>query len=180
MVRRQTSDAARLTGTVRIRKYDADGQLLLDVVRHNLTTYVGDQMYAGLGGWVSGAPAVPTGMKLGTGNTATYPPAKSGAGAALVTYLAGSECPFDSGFPNLTTVVVNTVTEQAINYQCTWGLGVATTALNLTEVAIVNDALVDAASSAGNTIARVSFGALAPKTAAEVLTIAWAHNLVGT
>jgi hypothetical protein len=42
------------------------------------------------------APTAVTGMKLGTGSTAA---AKNGAGAALVTYLTGSNLTFDATYP---------------------------------------------------------------------------------
>ena len=64
------------------------------------------------------ASATPTGMKLGTGSTA---PAKSGAGAAVVTYLTGSNKAFDATFP---TAVAGVVT-----YKRTYAAGEATYAV---------------------------------------------------
>jgi hypothetical protein len=72
------------------------GRLLRSGACPNLITQVGCQMYWERGAGIAGAPAVPTGMKLGTGSTAPTP---TGAGAALATYLANSQQGFDSGFP---------------------------------------------------------------------------------
>ena len=134
----------------------------------NLITSVGDQYYAGRAALSSSLPAQVTGMKLGTGSTA---PAKSGAGAALVTYLADSHQAIDGSYP---TAAAGVVTHRA-----TYAAGKATTASPITEVVLVTDALANATSSAANTIARALLSGIGSKGAGDSLTITWTHTLLG-
>jgi hypothetical protein len=108
-------------------------------------------------------------MKLGTGTTAA---AKSGAGAALVTYEAASNNAFDASFPVLVDLASDTGWQ--IQYKVTWAAGDVTETA-LTEAVIVNDAATDATSTAANTIARVVFTAI-NKTASDTLVITWNHT----
>src|SRR5262245_21565109 len=62
----------------------------------NLITDIGDQYYGERAAGIGGAPNQVTGMRLGTGSTA---PSKTGAGAAIVTYVSGSQKAIDGGFP---------------------------------------------------------------------------------
>jgi hypothetical protein len=124
------------------------------------------------------APAAPadatkvTGMKLGTGTTAV---AKSGAGAALVTYLTASNVAFDATWPK----AVNLGAGLGVNaqYQTTWPAGTATNAA-ITEAVIVNDSATNATSTAANTISRTVFTAI-NKTATDVLVGTWNHKQLG-
>lgn len=176
-MKRRSASGLGIVGRLTIRKYGAGGELLVCIVTHNLTTYVGDQMYAEAGAGIAGAPAVPTGMKLGTG-AAT--PSKSGGGSALGTYVSGSDAGFDAGFPQSAQVTIDGTTSRQILYQCTWPAGVATTLVNLTECALVNDALADATSTSANTVARALIGDPIPKDINQKLVIEWAHRLRGT
>jgi hypothetical protein len=108
-------------------------------------------------------------MKLGTGATAV---SKSGAGAALATYLAGSNKAFDATFP---TVAANVAT-----YKRTYAAGEATTASNITEAVVVNDTIAtDATSAAAATVSRVLLASPAPKAAGDTLTVTWTHTFTG-
>jgi len=176
-VRRRSASGLGISGTVTVRKFGPNGELLLCIVTHNLVTAVGDQMYAERGAGIAGALAVPTGMKLGTGSTT---PGKAGAGSALDTYVTGSDAGFDATFPSSAQVTVAGVTSWSITYQCTWLAGVATTVVPLTEVVLVNDALADATSTAGHTVARALIGSPIPKDANQELVVEWAHHLRGT
>ena len=89
-------ETAGIRGTVVAELYGPDGELKARCETHNLVTAVGDQFYAGRAVLSAGLPAQVTGFKLGTGSTA---PAKSGAGAALAAYLAGSNKAPDAGYP---------------------------------------------------------------------------------
>ena len=145
-----------------------DGELIARHESENLITSTGDQMYASRGAGLV-TSATPTGMKLGTGSTA---PAKSGAGAAVVTYLTGSNKAFDATFP---TAVAGVVT-----YKRTYAAGEATSASAITECVIVTDAIAtDAASSAANTASRVLLTGIPSKGAADSLTVTWTHTLLG-
>lgn len=171
-------DESTTTGAVVIEVRDAAGNLKSRQIARNLITDAGDQYHARriAAGIAPANPAQPgalvTGMKLGTGATAA---AKNGAGAALVTYLAGSNRVLDAAFPTAETLGAGQ--GWTTTYQCTFGPGVGTHAA-LTEVALVTDAAADATSTAANTVARVVFAAT-PKGATDSLTIAWAHKQQG-
>ena len=161
-------------GTLLIQLFGEDGALKDERKVGNLITTAGDEYYAKRGA-AAVTPAAPadvtkvTGMKLGTGTTAA---AKSGAGAALVTYETGSNNPFDATFPLLVDLASDTGWQ--IQYKTTWAAGDVTEAA-LTEAVIVNDAGTDATSSAANTISRVVFSAI-NKTASDTLVITWNHT----
>ena len=95
-----------------------DGEVKDRGVSYNLITDVGDALYgsraiAGINSNGVSADTQPTGMKLGTGTTAV---AKNGAGAALATYLSGSNLAFDSTFP---TEDQSAGTGYVATYKCT-------------------------------------------------------------
>lgn len=172
-----TSQLTRI-GIADLYLIDKFGRLLWFERVHNLITTPGDEYYTkmGIAGVLPNAPAAPTkvtGMKLGTGTTAA---AKSGAGAALVTYLSASNIAFDAGFPNAAAVVGTDTGWDAI-YQTTWNAGVATNSA-ITEAAIVNDQSVNATSSAANSISRITFTAV-NKTATDIFIINWKHRTLG-
>jgi hypothetical protein len=165
------------TGNVLIQLFDEDGNLKDERRGGNLITDAGDLYYASMAiALVTPAtPAQPTkmtGMKLGTGVTAA---SKSGAGAALVTYITGSNKAFDATFP----VVQNLGAGLGVNgqYKTTWGAGVVTNSA-ITESVIVNDAGTDATSTAANTAHRITFTAI-NKTATDTLVITWNAKFLG-
>lgn len=163
---------ARIQGEVAWLLQGPDGQVKRAGRVRNLITQVGDQMYAERALAISGAPAAPIGMKLGTGSTAV---AKTGAGAAVVTYLAGSNLAFDATYPQSAL----NGSARRITYKCTYGPGVATSAATpITEAVIFNNTNADAASTAAQTIARaiVSPGT---KDTGDTLTVFWYHDLLG-
>jgi hypothetical protein len=165
------------TGSVLIQLYDENGELKDERRGGNLITDAGDLYYAGMAIALvtPAAPAQPTkmtGMKLGTGTTAA---AKNGAGAALVTYLTGSNKAFDATFP--ATVNLGAGNGVQGQYKTTWGAGVATNAA-ITEAVIANDAGTDATSTAANTSHRIVFTAI-NKGAADTLVITWNALLKG-
>lgn len=112
------------------------------------------------------------GMKLGTGSTAT---AKSGAGAALVTYLSNSHQAFDATYPSTS----GTSGGRVVTYKVTYAAGKATSASNITEAVIFLDFLADATSTAANTICRALLASPAPKAAGDTLTLTWTHTALG-
>ena len=136
----------------------------------NLITQVGDQVYAERGAGIMTLSA-PVGAKLGTGTTT---PSKTGAGAALGTYIATSNIVHDATYPQS---ALNGASRR-ITYKFTFGAGVGTTATAIGEIALTNDANANATSTAANTVARalISPGA---KAAADVLTITWTQDALG-
>lgn len=166
------NEATAIKGRITWQLTAPDGSLIREGEVDNLVTAIGDRMYAERGAGVSGAPAVPTGMKLGTGGGAT---AKTGTGSSLTTYLSDSHQGFDSGFPAASTPT----SARRITYKVTWGPGKATTTSAITEVVIVNETLADATSASSATIARALLSGVASKGAGETLTVTWTHDLLG-
>lgn len=163
------SHSSGLSGRIRVLLTGPDGEVITDVTRPNVITRPGDTMYAARGAGVASPPAVPTGMKLGTGTTT---PAKTGAGAALGSYLADSHQPLDA---TPTHALVGGLRE--VTYVATWGTGKATTASAITEVVLVNHALTDATSGAAATIARAAVTGVPSKGVGDTLQISWTHTL---
>lgn len=164
-------------GNILIQLFDENGNIKDERRADNLITDAGDLYYAGMAiALVTPAtPAQPTkmtGMKLGTGTTAA---SKAGAGAALVTYITGSNNPFDASFP----ATQNLGAGLGVNgqYKTTWAAGDVTNAA-ITEAVIVNDAATDATTSAANTSHRVVFTAI-NKTASDSLVITWSAKFLG-
>lgn len=163
----------RIDGLVIAEMFGPDGELKSRVVSCNLVTAVGDQMYAGRGSGIGSPAAAPTGMRLGTGaNSGGNAPSKTGAGAALTTYLSGSNKAWDATYPQAASGVAT--------YRVTWAAGEATTASAITEAVIVNDTIAtNATSSAANTISRVAIAGVGSKGASDTLQITWTHTLLG-
>src|SRR5690348_3862541 len=82
-VRLRERDAYGLRGEGWYELRDEDGALKELGAFTNLITDIGDNYYMERAAGISSPPNQVTGMKLGTGTTAV---AKSGAGAAIVTY----------------------------------------------------------------------------------------------
>lgn len=172
-----TQEVFAIQGEVTITLLNSDGEIKSEEVVENLVTTAGDEYYAkkaivGVAPAAPGAPTAASGMKLGTGTTAA---AKSGAGAALVTYETGSNNLFDATFPSTEDLTGDTGWNAV--YQTTWAAGDVVEAA-LTEVALVNDAGTDLTSSAANTYSRAVFTAI-DKTADDTLIIVWKHKFVG-
>lgn len=165
---RGLDDKAGLHGTVTAVLRGPDGRIKARCVVRNLITSVGDQYYAGRAALSSGLPAQVTGMKLGTGSTAV---AKTGAGAALVTYLSNSHQADDGTYP--------TATGGVVTHRVTYAAGKATSASAITEVVLVTDTLADATSTAANTICRALLSGIGSKGASDSLQITWTHSILG-
>lgn len=165
----EAEDFLSMKGMVLIAVQRASGELECQIVR-NLITEVGDEYYGERAAGISSPPAQVAGMKLGTGSTAV---AKTGAGAALDTYLSGSNKAIDGSFP--TSSLAGSARQ--IQWKTSWGAGVVNGSA-LREVVIVNDN-VDATSTAANTYSRALFG---PMTlgALDTIAITWNHLLEGS
>lgn len=167
------SDQAGIHGWVTMELRGPDGELKGYFEGPNLVTQVGDQYYGERAAGIASPPAQITGMRLGTGSTAV---AKTGAGAALVTYLSGSNKALDGGYP---TSSLNG-SSRRITWRRTYAAGEATTASAITEAVLVNDTIAtDATSTAANTISRVLVAGVGSKGASDTLTVTWNHDLLG-
>lgn len=165
-------DRAGLSGWVEVDLYDEDGNLKLHLAVPNLITEVGDEYYGERAAGIASPPNQVSGMRLGTGTTAV---AKTGAGAAIVTYVSGSSIAIDGGFP---TSALNG-SSRRIQWKTTWGAGVAT-ASSISEVVITNEAsLTDVAGTAANTISRALLSPVVNKGASDTLAVTWNHDLLG-
>lgn len=170
-------DLSGLVGYGTVLLLDGDGKVKEIEPFLNKITTAGDEYYArravaGIGTPNIAQPTLANGMKLGTGSTAV---AKSGAGAALVTYETGSNNLFDTSHPALSDLTGDTGWDAV--YKTSWGAGDVIESA-LTEAVIVVDAQTDATSSAANTIARIIYTAK-NKTADDTLAITWAHTFNG-
>jgi hypothetical protein len=164
---RGAASAMGVIGQVTVELHDADGNLKYREVVKNLVTSVGDQLYASRGAGLTSS-VLPVGMKLGTGSTAV---AKTGAGAALVTYLTNSHLAFTTGVAASAGVAT---------YICLYPAGKATSASTpITEVVIYTDTTADATSVAANTISRALLAGIASKQSTDTLTVTWTHTVLG-
>lgn len=165
-----------LTGLVHVKLWRADEHgREIDVLDEqwveNLITQVGDEYYGERAAGIASPPDQVTGMRLGTGTTAA---AKTGAGAAIVTYISGSNQAIAGGFP--TSTIPGSA--RRIQWQSIWAAGDSTNSA-ITEAVITNEnPLTDVAGSAANTISRVVFAAV-NKGAGDTLTATWSHDLLG-
>lgn len=149
-----------------------DGELKQSGQFGNLITQVGDQYYGERAAGTAGPPNQVSGMRLGTGTTAV---AKTGAGAAIVTYVSGSQKAIDGSFP----VPSLSGSSRRIQWKTTWAAGQAT-ANSIAECVITNEAtLTDVAGTAANTIARALLSPVVNKGANDTLAITWNHDILG-
>lgn len=166
------TDLAAIRGIVEVRLYDADGNLTLEQVIENLVTQVGDQYYGERAAGIASPPGQVTGMRLGTGTTAA---AKTGAGAAIVTYVTGSSVAIDATYPQSSL----SGSSRRITWRTTWAAGVAT-ATGIAEAVITNESpITNVAGTAANTIARALLSPTVNKGASDTLEITWQHDLLG-
>lgn len=166
-----SNDQTGIFGEVHAVLTGPDGEIKGECRVKNLVTAIGDQYYAGRAALSSSLPAQVTGFRLGTGSTAV---AKTGAGAAIVTYLSGSNKANDASFPTAAAGVVT--------WKRTYAAGEATTGSAITEVVLNTDTIANdnaTTATAANTIARALLTGIASKGASDTLTITWTHTLLG-
>lgn len=162
-------DVGIIRGHLIVELFDEFGNLKDYQEVENLITQVGDQYYAERAAGVAGAPAVITGMQLGTGTTA---PAKTGAGAAIVALIASSLVA-NSGLPASSL----SGSSRRLAYAASWPAGTATNAA-IAEIALVNQAVAtQTVAPAANTISRALI--TVNKGAADVLNVTWNHDFLG-
>ena len=148
------------------------GVVTQEIEFDNLVTQVGDQYYGERAAGIASPPAQVTGMQLGTGTTA---PAKTGAGAAIVTLVAASLVAISGGFP--TSTIPGSA--RRIQWQTLWSAGTAT-ATGIAEVALVNQSTgTQTVAPAAATIARALLSPTVNKGASDTLTVTWNHDLLG-
>lgn len=165
------TESIPIRGILHVRLFDQYGYLLGESVEDNIVTQVGDQAYAERAANI-GAPAAPTGMKLGTGSTA---PSKTGAGSQMTTYLTNSHQAFDATYPTSALQGAS----RRIWYRTTWPAGKATSAGAIAECCIVNNTLADATALSANTVSRALVTGVPSKSATDVIIADWTHDFGG-
>jgi hypothetical protein len=167
------TDGLAIVGFGYYELIDEKGRLKQSGTFANLVTQVGDEYYGERAAGIASPPDQVSGMRLGTGTTAV---AKTGAGAAIVTYVTGSSVAISGGFP--TSALSGS--SRRIQWQTLWAAGVAT-ANGITEWVITNEAtLTNVAGTAANTVSRaIDAGSPVNKGASDTLTITWNHDLLG-
>lgn len=171
---RDGAELLTVRGLVVAEMFDVDGNRIGYCRSSNLITRIGDQYLMERATGISSPPAQVTGMKLGTGSTAV---AKTGAGAALITYLTDSHQAIDATFPASS---LNS-TARRITWRTTWAAGKATSASTpITEAVLVNETLADSTSAASATVARILLTGIGSKQASDSLVVTWTWDLEGT
>lgn len=146
--------------------------LVQQVAFENLVTQIGDQYYGERAAGIGSPPAQVSGMRLGTGSTAV---AKTGAGAAIVTYVTASNKAIDATWPQSSL----NGSSRRIQWKTTWNAGEAT-ATGIAEVVITNEAsLTNVAGTAANTVSRALISPTVNKGASDTLAVTWNHDLLG-
>lgn len=152
----------------------ADGEVKQSGSAHNLVTDYGDQWAAERTAGVANAEPAVSGFRLGTDAAA---PAKSGAGATIGAYVAGSVRALDANYPTVTDIGAD---GYRATYSVSWPVGVAT-ANGIAECAVTNDAaLADDAGNAGNTVARFLLSPVVNKGENDTLQVEWYNDYNGT
>ncbi len=150
----------------------SDGVVKYDETVHNLVTDYGDDMVATR--MVLDAVNIVTGMRLG--NDSATAVAKNGAGAAMVTYISGSQEALDAIAGEATKGAGN---GWRITFVCTW-IAADVTDADIEEAVLTNEtALTDVAGVAGNTVARVIFPSTIDKQAGDTLEVTWQVDFLG-
>lgn len=163
-------DNLSIKGTVEWELRGPDGKVKEHGKAENLQTQVGDQYWGERAAGITSPPAQITGMRLGTGTTAV---AETGAGAAIVTYVSGSNAAISGGFP---TSSLNG-TSRRITFKASWAAGVATNAA-LAEAVLTNETgPTDVAGTAANTTGRVLLSPAINKGASDTLDLTWNVDL---
>ena len=169
--RRPTADTAGVRGHGVARIIGPDGTVKAEAPFTNLVTDTGDEVIAeALAG---DSPDLVTGMRLGDDNTA---PAKSGAGAAIVSYVSGSAQALDATYPQ--TSDKGGGDGHRVTYRVTWDAGDATED-GIIEVVLTNAAISDVAGTAANTVARALLSSAVNKGVDDSLEVTWHVDILG-
>lgn len=164
-------DTIPMKGRVEWTLTGPDGEVKDSGSSDNLLTLVGNQYYGERAAATTSPANQVSGMRLGTGTTAV---ATTGAGAAIVTYVTGSQAAISATYPQSSNPSGAT---RRITWKSSWAAGVATNAA-LAEAVITNEAtLTDVAGTAANTISRVLLSPTINKGASDTLDLTWQHDL---
>ena len=168
---READSKIRIVANVEVLLTGPDGEVKYHEIGENLVTDYGDEHIANR--LFDDTFDIVTGMRLGTGVTAA---AKSGAGAAIVTYETGSNEDLDAA---ATVSDLGGGSGHRTIHVCTWIAGDVTEAA-LAEVVLSDEtALTDVAGVVGDTVARFVFAATIDKQAGDQLVVTWNIDFLG-
>lgn len=171
LIKQDPSDRAVLRSNVHVELIGPDGVVKQQFHVKNLVTDHGDEMMAAR--IYDDAQNIVTGMRLGTGSTAA---SKNGAGAAIVTYISGSQELLDAAATDATK---GAGSGWRTTYICTWEAGDITNAA-IAEVVLTDEtALTDVAGTEANTVARFVFPATIDKQSDDLLRVTWNVDHLG-
>ena len=168
---RTHTDKVQLRANVHLQLVGPDGTVKYEEHGENLLTDHGDNMIAAR--IYDDTQNIVTGMRLGTGNTAA---AKNGAGAAIVTYITGSQKSLDAPATDATK---GAGLGWRTTYVCTYVAGDVTNGA-IAEIVLTDETpLTDVAGAEANTVARYVLGATIDKQAADSLVATWKIDILG-
>jgi hypothetical protein len=159
-----------LRGFVHVVLRNGDDEISHESMHSNGITQIGDEYYGERASGITSPPDQVTGMRLGTGTTAF---ADTGAGAAIVTHITGSNVAIDGTYPQ-SSLSSNL---RRITWKSTWAAGTATNSA-IAEAVITNlNPIGTGAGSAADTISRVVLSPVVNKGASDTLELTWHHDL---
>ncbi len=163
-------DTLLTKGIVHVVKRNGDGEISFEGLFENLQTLIGNQYWGERAAGIATPPNQASGMRLGTGVTAV---SSTGAGAAIVTYVTGSNVAINGTYPQSANPSAGI---RRITFQSSWAAGVATA--TLAEAVLTNESpLTNVAGTAANTIGRVLLSPTIVKSAADTLDLTWQVDL---
>lgn len=169
---REKTERVSIRGIVEVRLFGPDGELKEFFTGENLVTDHGDEHIARR--IFDDAFNIVTGMRLG--NDSVTVAAKNGAGAAIVTYITGSQEALDAA-------ATHSDKGAGLGYRathiCTWIAGDVTNA-DIEEVVLTDETpITDVAGTAANTVARFVFPSPIDKQALDSLEVTWHIDILG-
>lgn len=168
---RDDTDKVGIVGRVTATLIGPSGEIKAEHEGYNLVTDYGDEHVAKR--MFDDAQDIVTGMRLGTGSTAA---AKSGAGAAIVTYISGSQEALDS---TAAYSDKGAGSGGRVTHVCTWIAGDVTNSAIAEVVLTDENPLTDTAGVAGDTVARYVFPSTIDKQAGDSLVVTWQVDFLG-
>lgn len=163
-------DRVNIKGAVHAVLRNGDGEIKFEALYENLVLTLGNEYYGERAAGIASPPGQVTGMRLGTGTTASANPSTQ---QAIQTYTSGSQVAITGGYPQSQNPSGGI---RRIIWAASWAAGVATATLN--EAAITNESpLTNVAGDNTNTIARVILSPAVAKGASDTFDLTWNHDL---
>ncbi len=170
---RPVEDKLRIVANVEVLLTGPDGAVKYHEIGENLVTDYGDEHIANR--LFDDTFDIVTGMRLGD-QVAPAAASKSGAGAAIQTYLTGSNEDLDAA---ATVSDLGGGSGHRTTHVCTW-IGGDITDPAISEVVLTDETpLTDVAGVVGDTVARFVFALTIDKQAGDQLVVTWHIDFLG-